>query len=65
MIKVLANLVSGEKISFLLVNGHPLAVPSHSYSSLYAQRTKNTDVFSSSYKDSNPFGLGPHPYNFI
>ena len=41
MIKVLANLVSGERISFWLVNGHPLAVPSHSYSSLYhrEQRT--------------------------
>lgn len=65
MIKVLADLVCRERSSWLADGWLPSRqVLTRPFLCVHAEG-EVSGVFSSSYKDANPIGLGSHPYNLI
>lgn len=50
------------KVSPWLADGHLLALCSHNFSSMYAHEERWISLLSS-YKATNPIGLGSHPYD--
>ena len=67
MIKVPANSISNERSLDLQMARHLLAVFLQDWAGSWevgGRRRGSSDV-SSSYNDTDPIGLGPHPYDLI